>query len=123
MTGRRREATAAGARRVQTPLAPGIVETFTYWPHRALLALFGPATQDPDHDPIVALKRAHGRRLQDWEWPMNARREERQRTVETIRAAPQADLARLWRAVERQWGDEASRIWQEAFSAEDASDT
>jgi hypothetical protein len=47
----------------------------------------------------------------------------REQTIIDIRETPVSELARIWPYVEREWGDDASRIWQEALSAQDASDT
>ena len=40
-----------------------------------------------------------------------------------IAAADQSELAALWSEAVAQWGDGASRLWQEALSAYDASET
>ena len=40
-----------------------------------------------------------------------------------IAAADQSQLAALWSEAVARWGDGASRLWQEALSAYDASDT
>ena len=43
--------------------------------------------------------------------------------VSRIATAEQSELAVLWARVVREWGDDASRLWQEALSASDASET
>ena len=43
--------------------------------------------------------------------------------VARIAVADRAELADLWRKAVAEWGDEASRLWQEGLSASDASDT
>ena len=40
-----------------------------------------------------------------------------------IAAADRTELAVLWSRAVAEWGDGASRLWQEALSAYDASDT
>jgi hypothetical protein len=40
-----------------------------------------------------------------------------------IAAADRSELAVLWSRAVAEWGDDASRLWQEALSASDASDT
>lgn len=51
------------------------------------------------------------------------RRAERAAMLDRIAAAEPSDLSALWLRVVAEWGDQASRIWQEALSATDASET
>lgn len=51
------------------------------------------------------------------------RRAERAAMLDRIAAAEPSELAALWLRAVAEWGDEASRIWQEALSATDASET
>ena len=97
--------------------------SLSYWPRLAMLTLYGPATQDAEHDPVVALKREHGRHLASWEESDEVRKLSREEVTIDIRETPAKDLGRVWPEVEQVWGEEASRIWQEALSAEDASET
>ena len=101
----------------------GLASSVSYGVRLGLLTLFGPATQDAEHDPIVALKREYGRPLAGWERPEEPQRPTREQTIADIRETQPEDLGRVWAQVHRDWGEDASRIWQEAFSAEDASDT
>jgi hypothetical protein len=48
---------------------------------------------------------------------------QRQTLVTAIATASQTELVLLWQTASRQWGDEASRIWQEALAASDTSET
>lgn len=43
--------------------------------------------------------------------------------VARIAAADRSQLAALWAEAVAEWGDGASRLWQEALSAYDASET
>ena len=43
--------------------------------------------------------------------------------VTRIAAADRSELAVLWAEAVAEWGDGASRLWQEALSAYDASET
>jgi hypothetical protein len=43
--------------------------------------------------------------------------------VTRIATAEQSELAVMWPRVVREWGDDASSLWQEALSASDASET
>ncbi len=43
--------------------------------------------------------------------------------LEQIAGARPSDLAALWSRAVVEWGDDASRIWQEALAASDASET
>ena len=43
--------------------------------------------------------------------------------LDRIAAADPSQLAALWSEAVARWGDGASRLWQEALSAYDASDT
>ena len=48
----------------------------------------------------------------------------RARLIEQVRTAEEAQRRDLWDEAVREYGDdEASRIWQEALSSSDASDT
>jgi hypothetical protein len=38
-----------------------ILDSIVYWVRLALLTVYGPATLDDEHDPILALKREHQR--------------------------------------------------------------
>jgi hypothetical protein len=48
---------------------------------------------------------------------------QRQTLVRAIATASQTELVALWQTTSGQWGDDASRIWQEALAASDTSET
>jgi hypothetical protein len=105
------------------PRLAHLVEGVSFWTQLSLLQMFGPATQDFEHDPIARLKRKHGRALRSWDDGTDTPAEERAHAVLSIREAPAERLPELWQQTQLRWGADASRIWYEAFSATDTSQT
>lgn len=84
------------------------------WPYRSCQTTRGPRVCEPSNSVIDRWLNEGGHDVSD---------HSRSDLVTRIATAEKSELAAMWPRVVREWGDDASSLWQEALSASDASET